>query len=265
MEILDETHIGKTRTVSRIADSGYVNAGYWFFSFLILSALAFYPRYLGVWSLAIPPIVHAHAVLMTLWMVMLVIQPMLIKRKNFRLHHRIGRLSYLLVALIVIATYGMIRHAYDTYVGDLREQVAQGTLPYAEADILYRARMIISLPLVYTIWFVILYALAIIYRKTPFAHAQYIIAASLTLLGPTVDRIIYSLTGMSHFGIVPIEAVSFMMAVIVLLFLVWYDVRKNFSFRPALISLAIFLTGTIAYFTIQQTAAYQSFVRLILY
>lgn len=56
--------------------------------------------------------VHAHALLLFAWIVLLVVQPFAIRTGAFALHRLLGRLSYVLMPLIVISTAAMVHKEY---------------------------------------------------------------------------------------------------------------------------------------------------------
>jgi hypothetical protein len=246
-------------------DKQYLNIGYWFLIFVALVILGFYPTYFGIWSFAMPGIIHIHAFFMVLWLAVLIAQPILIKKKRYRIHRQIGKLSYVLVPMILVAAYFMTRHSYFHAISTLEAQVASGKITHTPAQILYDARLYMGLPVIYFLWFATFYVLAVINKRRPMVHAQFMIATALTLIGPTVDRILFSLfRGPAISGVLPIESVAFVITILILLFLMWYDYKKGYSMKTISICLVIYVAGQIGYFLLPPTRAYQSFVALLM-
>jgi hypothetical protein len=246
-------------------DSQYLNTGYWLLIFIPLAAVAFYPTYFGVWSLSADNVIHTHTFFMILWLAMLIVQPIMIKKKQFRVHRTIGKISFVLVPLILVSAFFMIRLGYRMNVSLLDSQVASGEIHLTNDQVRHNARIYVLIGFLYFSWLMIFYSLAIINRKRPMAHAQYMIAAALTALGPTVDRILFfQVTRGPKIFSIPIEVIAFAIEILILLLLLRYDIRKGYSTRTVSICIAIYLAGQILYFVIPQTKAYHYVAGLLL-
>jgi hypothetical protein len=79
----------------------YHNLGYWFLFLILLVLAGFYSSYFLVFFQPTPSIIHIHFTLMTLWIVMLIVQPFLIKYKKVAIHRMLGKISYVLVPLVL--------------------------------------------------------------------------------------------------------------------------------------------------------------------
>ncbi|MGZ5246809.1 MAG: hypothetical protein ACXWCR_06875, partial [Flavitalea sp.] len=99
--------------------SVYNNLGYWFLALIILVFAGFYSTYISVILEAQAPIIHIHFILMALWIAMLITQPFLIKYKKRDLHRKLGKVSYVLVPLVLISAFLMIRYSYYHAIIDL--------------------------------------------------------------------------------------------------------------------------------------------------
>jgi uncharacterized membrane protein len=143
-----------------------------FFAGLFAFAIAgfwptyFVPKFEGDWH------VHLHGIAMFSWAVLLVAQAGLIRAGNRELHRRIGKVSYVLVPVIVLSTL-MLAH-YRLKAGVSR-------------DLLYFLYVQLSLMTI----FAAAYGLAIANRRNPAAHARYMICVSLTLIDPILARMLY--------------------------------------------------------------------------
>jgi hypothetical protein len=113
---------------------------------------------------------HLHGATLFLWCLMLIIQPFLIRKKMNLLHRRIGKFSYVLVPTLVFTTFDLLRYR-------IKQQPA--------IDYTFVALVVNAL-----IAFIILYGLAIYYRKKSAVHARYMLCTIFPFFTPATDRII---------------------------------------------------------------------------
>jgi hypothetical protein len=152
----------------------YQHSVFAFVLFFGLALWAFWTSYYGklhhdmAWSM------RFHGMSMTAWCMILIGQAWLIRLKKNKIHNLTGKLSYLIVPLILVSGY----------------HLAQITVKAMEAGTaLYYywvALMFISL-----VVFAILYSLAMWHRKTPLTHARYMACTIFPLFTPITDRLIY--------------------------------------------------------------------------
>ena len=242
----------------------YLKLSFSFVVLFLLSFLAFYPRYFGVLN-ATPWFVHLHYVLMVMWTVMLVLQPFLIRRRNFDWHRKIGRTSYVLVPIILISGYSLLRHSYQGSIDALHTEVAAGKSALTETEIIHQARASTGLPVYYGALLLLFYPLAIINKRKPLVHATYIIVAGLSIAGPIVDRAVYyavaETIGSPVFGF---EFVAFVLLDLMAIGLLYLAYRQKRSPIPAVLCLAVIAGGQLVYIFFLDSALWQGFVGLIL-
>lgn len=227
----------------------YYNLGYWFMLFIVLSFAGFYTTYFTRIFEPTPSIIHFHFVLMALWLAMLIAQPFLIKYKKLSWHRLLGKISYVLVPLLLFTGFLLMRNEYYRNIARLEKKVTDGLQHYSPFEII---KMASSTPiaLVYIVWFLLFYILAIKNRRKSNPHARYMVATALTLTGPTVDRII----GI-HFGIESIAGVSsfiisFLLIDIVLGFLLYLDYKHKRDTKALRNCLVIYVIGQLFYFIV---------------
>ena len=119
-------------------------------------------------------LIHLHAALMTLWCLILIIQPILIKKRKLTLHRALGTYSYFLVPLIVTSMIAVMLLSFTELMNEIS---------------LHDNLAILFFPTTQIFIFSIFYLLAMIYRKRTNLHMRYIIISSITLLGPTIGRL----------------------------------------------------------------------------
>ena len=196
---------------------------------------------------------------------MLITQPFLIKYKKIYWHRLLGKISYVLVPLVLASGFLMIRLAYYRTLGDFNNQIAQGTLKLSNAEVLQRSAATMALPIYYFLIFLLFYLLAVINRKKSFIHSRFMLATALALLGPTVDRILYFVFNLNElpFGI-PLESAAFFIADLILLLLLWKDFKNKRPIKTLLICLGISLVAQILYFTVPSTNAWTQLLSFLM-
>ena len=118
--------------------------------------------------------------------------------------------------------------------------------------------------MVYLGWFILFYMLAVINRKRVLFHATYMFAAILTILGPSLDRLIYNTWHHYNWSYTFfVEFFVFFFNITLLAALLIYQSRKGLSIKPATVALGIYVIGVLAFFLLPKTQFWISFVELI--
>lgn len=181
---------------------------------------------------------HFHGVVMLLWMLALIVQPMLIARRNYRLHRLVGNFSYALAALVILSMFLMGRTTYFRNLGARTENDA-----FAEIALSIPALMI----------FGILYSLAIINRKNTYDHMRYMIGTALLMIGPGLGRLLVTWFGVP--GSVVVRSTLIAVAVIGMMFLV-ADVARKGRLKPFGL-VALLLIIQVVLWEVRYSAAWQ--------
>jgi hypothetical protein len=215
----------------------YRHSAWAFMTIPVFAVLGFWPTYfaasirpLSVWD-------HVHGLAMFAWTFMLIAQALFIRRGRRDLHRVTGRLSYGLVAVIVVSTL-----ALASYRLNLR-----GLSPVG----LY----VLVLQVTILLQFVTFYALAIRARARPDVHARFMICTALPLIDPIFARILgfYLLPQGSP---IPEQVLTFALTDMILIALIawdWHSMRRRDVFLPmlpvllVLQSLAFLLPGSAAW------------------
>ena len=82
-----------------------INTLLYFFIFVVLiSTIGFFNSYLKFFPdfNKFPYVIHIHFLAFATWFLLLITQPILIKRKKIKLHRKIGKLSYFLAPILVV-------------------------------------------------------------------------------------------------------------------------------------------------------------------
>jgi hypothetical protein len=209
---------------------------------------AFWPRYFS--HLASQPSYHAHAhgLVMLLWCALLVAQASLIRMGHRAVHRQLGRLSYLLVPLIVLTTVNFVHFR----VRDLER---------VPVEWLYLLALILNaLPA-----FVLLFALAIYHRRTTGTHARYMICTLFPLFTPVTDRLIgvYTPALVPLFPTIGAEPVlplfGFALADAMLVALLIWDWRANRRRDVFPVALLVLLTYHVSVLTLHRVPQWRTF------
>lgn len=121
---------------------------------------------------------HVHAALMTIWCLMLIAQPFLIRRNLRPWHRAIGRFSYLVVPSIAVSWVLLIH---------LRASAMPEAVFNREGKFFY-------LPIVSSVLFVAAWVMAIVRRTTPPLHARYMVCTALAAVDAVVSRLVFAHT-----------------------------------------------------------------------
>lgn len=196
---------------------------------------------------------------------LVIVQPFLIHHKKIRLHQTLGKLSYLLIPLLVLTTWMVMKQSYANQLAAFENDLAQGVAPYSYEE----GRIVIAsytaIAFVYLVWLTVFYGLAVFFRKQTSINARFMIAAALTFLGPTLDRILFFWFDLTTVGFeIPVVAGSFLLIDLILVVLLIQDFRKNKSPLPFLLALSLYLLLQVFYLTSIHTAGWEQAVSFLL-
>ena len=178
-------------------------SGPYFAGLLLLALIAFWPSYLSQLG-AQSAYTHLHALLATAWLLMLVAQPILIRRRRRDYHRALGQVSYGLVPLILIS---VILLAHSRIAGTTRAAFASQTY------FLYLQLSLITV-------FGLCYAFAVVTRRNMPLHARFVIGTGFSLIDPVVMRIMLWIQDSPSWNY---QWFTFGLTDLVILTLVWFD------------------------------------------
>jgi hypothetical protein len=186
------------------------------------------------------PVLHFHAFVFLSWFVLLFIQPYLIKKRKYALHRKLGKVSYFLIPLIALSTFGVARGMYLRELGHIPQNENIGAL---------------IVPFSQTLVFVTLYLLAIRNKKRVSFHLRYMIATSIILIGPAIRRIF---AGWMHMPGQVSFLLSFLIMAASLTGLILYDKMHGKKFQPYVVALILFTAYYLAVLYVPQTSLWQN-------
>lgn len=207
----------------------YRNLGYILFVLPLIIVAGFWIPYFSqipTFDASITIAVHIHALLLFSWVGLVVVQPLAIRNGALSLHRALGKVSYLLMPLIVLSSVAMLRKEYQ-------ENLASGMNVPDSRSAEYLSTIQVTL-------FTVFYGFAIvrIQKRDIAEHMRYMICIALVLLPAGLAR-----TLGYWFGVKQAASQTVCLALIdlCLIFLIAYDRRRRFAARPYIVALAAYL------------------------
>jgi hypothetical protein len=204
------------------------NIGFFFIGVLIFTLLGFYPSYFAYFPKfeGFSWVYHFHAFFATLWIIMLITQAFLIRRKKYYLHRKIGKASYFVIPFLLFSFFLVAKAMYfkNIQINHLSEVDALANLSKTGLpDILYIG---------------ILYSLGMYYKKRTSWHIRFLTCTGLAALGPGLGRFAFR-----HFS--PEVAGATLGILFLLVPIIWLivDIIKKKSPIPLLVFIAISFTA----------------------
>ncbi len=162
---------------------------------------------------------HFHGIMMLIWMIFLIIQPLLIKDRLFQIHRIIGKISLIAAPLMILSIFLVSKMVYERSIATL---TLQETL----------ASMVLGITNMFA--FMLFYYLAVFNSRNMAIHMRYMIGTALVMLGPGLGRLLGVRFHLQ--GDLPVHITYFLAIAIALVFLV-LDIRKKNNYRPYLVVL----------------------------
>jgi hypothetical protein len=236
-----------SRLPSRI-ERGYSNIAWLFVLLALLTFVGFYKKYFAL-APTFPGLLnihHFHAIALSAWLALLIVQPILIARGKLASHRLLGKLSYVLAPVMFISMLMAYHHQY------LRFQTAGESESFVLG--------FVFAPATDAIPFLIYYGLALWHRSNTPRHMRYIIATAIIIAGPGLARIFMTWMGLDVFAAIQIQV---MIQLLFFLSLIIYDrrLKKRFRINPYVIAFGIWLVPNILIIFFPQTVLWQNFAR----
>lgn len=203
----------------------YKNIGFLFLLFIPLTFLGFYKTYFVLspaFEGTVDAYTHIHALVASMWITLLIAQPLLIRANNFQLHRFFGKVSYFVFIALILS-----------FIPQMIKEYGKGLFPLnASFDI---------------VLLLLFYILAVKYKNDVAIHMRYMIAIALIFLGPTLGRIIFFLLELESLGA---WQIPYLAVVAILLSLIFWDKKNNRKYQPYVVALVSFTIYLVALYTI---------------
>ena len=188
----------------------YSNASFWFAGLLVFLILGFWPSYFSPTASSATFGQHFHAVIMLGWILMLIVQPWLIRSRRRDIHRVIGRVSFVLAPLVVISALYVVL-----------DNLVKLPQPYPSIGLSF-----FWLGLASAAFYAMLYILAIINRRDVQLHARYMTATALGFITPGFGRLFSRIGEATGLGFLNFELALWMPAIVGGVMIV-HDARKG--------------------------------------
>ncbi len=205
-------------------EKAYRNIGYPFILLLFLVIFGFFKTYFGLFpnfNEHTTAIVHFHVFVLVLWIILLIIQPMLIRQKKYAAHRSIGRFTYILVPFIILSFIGMMHK-------QVSESSSKNVLVILDG---------LYLPLTDTLLFSTFYILGIVNKHNTAVHMRYIVMTGLVFIDASLIR---SLAIWFHVDFFYAALISISLVDLILITLIFFDKINGRPYKPFLLSLILF-------------------------
>lgn len=214
--------------------------------------IGFYPTYFILFPQfeGLVGLHHLHGLAMILWLMVLIIQPVFIKRRKLQWHRLIGKFSYFLVPIIVILMMLVYRRAVSNSLAD------NGFDHILTLSLLF-------MPLTDILPFSAFYLLAILYRKRTSTHLRYMIATAVVVVGSGLVRILSVWFGMEFLMAIYVNALLLAM---VFLGLILYDYghKKLSTNKSFIVAFLVFTIPNLLMVFVPKLEFWQTFAMVIL-
>ena len=199
----------------------YKNAYLYFILAALITVFAFLPSYFQRLDKTDSGH-HLHGIAAMLWIIMMIAQPLLYRKKLMIWHKRIGKFSFVLVPIFILSGLNMV------YAMLLAKDNYPPQLPYQLAFIDFFT----------LIMFVAFYVLAIFHRRNVQLHARYMVCTVLGILIPAITRFLFYFPFIDSFN-KSLNA-SYLIVEVILLMLLFDDKRSGKIRAPYVIAMILF-------------------------
>lgn len=199
----------------------YENAGYFMLLLFPLTFAGYYVSYISQipdFNANIRMAHHVHAFVALLWLILLIAQSFLMRYKKVALHRIVGKLSYVLFAILIVTFFPLIH----------RDSVI--LFPLADMSAL-----------------IIFYTLGIIHKNEPEKHMRYMIALALVFLDPTLGRIVFQVSRLLNFHTLAVHHITLGTISLILVALIFFDHVNHRNYRPYLTALTFYVAYQITF------------------
>lgn len=207
--------------------------GYYFIGLVILTFLGFWPTYFSKFidgTANFNIYFHFHAIMASLWIALLITQPILIRKKKLAIHKKIGKLSFIILPLFFLSVILLKHHRIGGY---LTENLG--------ASLWLQTKDLVIIG--------IMYAIAIANKRNMQVHARAMIATGIVFIEPTLGRFL-GITALPNINFLTVFLLTIGITYALLIFFIYLE-RKQTTGRW-IFPLEIFMYAIFHYLYIYQ-------------
>jgi hypothetical protein len=210
-------------------------AGYYFIGLVVLVLLGFWPTYFAKFASGTnkyPIYFHFHATMMSLWILALIVQPILIRKKKLRLHRVIGKLTYLIMLLLFLSVILLTHYRMEDNVQFVNNEKLYG--PHLVVP--FKDLLIIG----------IAYIIAVRYRHNVNIHARAMIATGIVFIEPALVRFLgYAVFSNRPMALIP--SIAFVYGILITLMIIERHQKSGRWVFPLILGLYIIVHSIIIF------------------
>ena len=221
-----------------------INILLYFFVFVVLISLAgFFNSYLKFFPefSKFPFIIHIHFLAFVAWFILLIIQPILQKRKKVNLHRKVGKLSFFLAPVLVLTIMILANNQIRREIVMLENNAA----------------ITAFIALIDIVSFSLFFIIAMTKSKNMRWHVAFLIAATLVVLNPGLSRLLNQI----QYGLGMITAV-FLPFIVSISLILFEKIKHKRSIlkSPYFLYLCIWTITIVLFATIPKTELWINFI-----
>lgn len=156
-----------------VAKLRFERSGYFFIGLLALAFLGFWKSYFQQFfsgPRSFNFYFHFHTAMMLTWVALLISQPILIRKKKTRLHRRIGKVTYVVMPVLLLSVFLIMNYKL--------KQVPEDQLRFT----------MVIFPLRDILLLITFFSIAVIYRRNMQVHARAMIITGIVFIEPALYR-----------------------------------------------------------------------------
>ena len=223
-------------------EKSYQNISYFFIGILLCALVGFHQTYTVKFPTfeGLTTAHHFHGLMLMSWFAMLIVQPILIKAQKYELHRQVGKISFVLIPLVLFSIFWVTKVSFLKNANGLPPVPLIGSLSLQLPDIFA---------------FGLFYVLAMVNRKNSASHMRYMIGTSLLMIGPGLGRAMIIYGGMPF--PVAVTYAIYATELVALVFLV-LDYTKGRSIKPFAVILGTLIVMNLCW-AYQMSTPWQAF------
>lgn len=214
---------------------------------VVLSLAGFFNSYISLLpdKANFPLVIHIHFTAFVCWFILLIVQPILIRRKKYDLHSQVGKISYI-VAPVLVTTILIL----------VRQQAERGIIN-SRSDVFITS----FIGVLDAISFSVFYLIAMLNRRNVRWHVAFLIGATLVVLNPGMSRLLNQIS--PGLGLLASILLPFVIP-ITILFVDKLKHRRPVLKSPYFLFLCCWTTEIILFLVIPTTDSWRNFVLRVL-
>ena len=199
-------------------------SGYYFIGLLVLAFLGFWNNYFSKFFVGHNDFsfyFHFHAAMMILWVVLLIVQPLLIRKKQVHLHKSIGKATYFIMPLLLTSVLLVLNN---------------GLKNIPEKEISFN---LVLFPFRDFILLAVAFCIAIYHRRNIQIHARAMIITGIVFIEPALFRFLNGMLLKGFGGAGGLVAMFLMLSLLITLIVMERNQKSGRWMFPSLLAIYV--------------------------